>query len=94
MDYIEEQVTGLWNWRTSGKKGRTRALSYEQVKRARWMYAKTSNSMEKIGQHFHVSQGVIQDVIDKKGAYRCNHPWHATQPSTCPMCHPEHPANN
>lgn len=52
------------------KRGRKRALDWEQVKRARWLYANTSCSMERIARHLRVSQGVIQDVIDKKGAYK------------------------
>jgi len=50
-------------------RGRKRALTDEQVERARWMYAKTSCSMQRLADHFHVSQGVIQHVIDRKGAY-------------------------
>jgi DNA-binding transcriptional regulator LsrR (DeoR family) len=51
------------------KRGRKRALNDEQAYRARWMYANTSCSMERIAQHLRVSQGVIQQVIDRKGAY-------------------------
>ena len=50
-------------------RGRKRALDWEQVKRARWLYTNTTCSMERIARHLRVSQGVIQDVIDKKGAY-------------------------
>lgn len=51
-------------------RGRKRALTDEEVHRARWMYANTSCSMERIALHLRVSQGVIQDVIDHKGAYQ------------------------
>jgi hypothetical protein len=92
MDHMEEQVTGLWNWRKKPA-GRKQALNNKQVARARDLYINTSCSMQDIADRYGVSQGVIQAVIDKKGAYRCDHPWHDVQPSTCPKCHPEHQAN-
>ena len=50
-------------------KGRPRSLTPEQVERIRWMYANTSCSMRRLADHFKVSHGVIQMVIDKRGAY-------------------------
>lgn len=52
------------------KRGRKRALTDEQVEHARHLYNTTSCSMDRVARHFHVSQGVIQQVIDRKGAYK------------------------
>lgn len=69
MDYIEGQATGLWNWRQK-QRGRKRALDWERVYRARWLYANTSCSMAQIARNLRVSPGVIQAVIDRTGAYK------------------------
>jgi hypothetical protein len=52
------------------QRGRKRALTDEQVEHARHLYNTTSCSMDRVARHFHVSQGVIQAVIDRKGAYK------------------------
>lgn len=52
------------------KRGRKQALDDKQVERARWLYANTDCSMQRIADRYGVSQGVIQHVIDRKGAYK------------------------
>ncbi len=59
--------------RATNQRGRKRALTGEQVERIRSMYAITSCSMQRIADHFGVSQGVIQAVIDKRGPYAIRH---------------------
>ena len=52
------------------KSGRKRALGDEDIERVRWLYRNTSCSMQRIADRYKVSQGVIQHVIGKKGAYK------------------------
>jgi DNA-binding transcriptional regulator LsrR (DeoR family) len=52
------------------KSGRKRALGSEEADRVRWMYKHTKCSLQRVADHFHVSQATVLNVINRKGAYK------------------------
>lgn len=52
------------------KRGRRPTLTDEQVRHVRSLYALTSCSLQRIADHFHISQTTVARVIDRKPPYR------------------------
>lgn len=51
-------------------RGRPRAVDDVTADRIRWMYDNTTCSMEVIARHFKISAQTVNQIIERKGAYR------------------------